>query len=261
MSPLAILVFGAAAYAVFLATFLYLIAFLSNLPATGLGTAWPWIGTLVPHTVDAGNPTGNTVLAIATDILLVVAFGLQHSVMARSGFKAWLTRSVPRPVERSVYVLASSLCLVLMFWLWRPLPTVIWQAESYWGIALGWTTFAAGVLLVLVATFLIDHFDLFGLKQTWRQYVGRSYSEPGFITPWLYRYVRHPLYVGWILTFWGAPTMTVGHALFASSMSIYILVAIGYEERDLVRAHGERYVRYRAAVPALIPFPGRRWLG
>ena len=192
------------------------------------------------------------------NLLLIVLFGMQHSIMARSGFKDWLHRSLPPSAERSTYVLMASLVLALLMWQWRPIPLVLWQAESTVAVALGWTILAAGFGLVFLSTFLIDHFDLFGLRQVWSQFRGMKTTPPQFRTPFVYRLVRHPLYLGFILAFWGGPLMTAGHLLFAVAMSGYILIAIKLEERDLVRFHGPLYERYRERVPMLIPLPGRR---
>ena len=248
MSRALILLFGLAVYVVFFATFLYLVAFVGDLPG-----AWPALAGVVPRTVDAGGPATAPALAIAIDLALVLAFGLQHSVMARLGFKAWLKSLLPPAAERSVYVLLASAMLMLLFWQWRPLPALLWSAGTAFGIAVGWTVFAAGFALVLLSTFLIDHFDLFGLRQVWSQFVGRAAPEHRFVTPFVYRLVRHPLYLGFVLAFWGGPTMTAGHALFAAAMTAYILVAIGFEERDLVRQLGDRYLAYRKRVPMLVP--------
>ena len=253
MQRTAILLFGVFAYAVFLATFLYLVAFVGNLPATALGEWLPGLRELVPRTIDAGGPAAPVAAAVLIDLLLVLAFGVQHSAMARSGFKGWLRRRLPPAAERSVYVLVSSLLLVLLFWQWRPLPQVLWSASTDWGQLLGWVVFAAGFGLVLLSTFLIDHFDLFGLKQVWRQWRGQPAPEARFVQPLLYRIVRHPLYLGFLLAFWGGPLMTTGHLLFALVMSAYILVAIRLEERDLVRQLGEGYATYRSEVPMLVP--------
>ena len=254
MKRLSILLFGVASYAVFLATFLYLVAFTGNLQQQGALLQWlPQLPTLVPASVDVGRSGTPVALAIAIDLGLVLLFGLQHSVMARIGFKAWLRRRLPASAERSVYVLLASAMLVLLFWQWRPLPTVLWSASSAPGQLLGWSVFAAGFGLVLVSTFLIDHFDLFGLRQVWRQFAGRAETAHRFVTPWLYRVVRHPLYLGFLLAFWGGPVMTLGHALFAAAMTAYILVAIRFEERDLVRTLGQRYADYRQRVPMLLP--------
>ena len=253
MKRLSILLFGVVVYAVFFATFLYLVAFVGNLPQ-----ALTALATLVPHTVDHGRLASSTGWAVAIDVALVLAFGLQHSVMARSGFKAWLHRRLPASAERSVYVLLASLMLMLLFWQWRPIPALLWSASSAVGVALGWTVFAAGFGLVLLSTFLIDHFDLFGLKQVWRQFVDRPAASHAFVTPLVYKLVRHPIYLGFLLAFWSGPTMSVGHALFAGVMTAYILVGIQLEERDLVRQLGQRYALYREQVPMLVPGLGGR---
>lgn len=258
MKRVAILLFGVVAYGVFFATFLYLIAFVGNLQASGLAQWLPWLPQLVPHTIDIGRETGPVVLAVIVDLGLIVLFGAQHSIMARTGFKAWLGRHLPASAERSVYVLLASLVLVLLFWQWRPLPALLWSVESTAALAIGWSVFALGFGTVLLSTFLIDHFDLFGLKQVWRQFTGGPRSAPRFVTPMLYRLVRHPLYLGFILAFWGTPAMSAGHALFAAAMTGYILIAIRLEERDLVRHLGERYVAYRGQVPMLVPRLWRR---
>lgn len=253
MKRLFILAFGVVAYGVFFATFLYLIAFVGNLQFTGLAQSLPWLPELVPHSIDAGRETGPVGLAVAINLGLILLFGMQHSVMARMGFKAKIKKLLPESAERSFYVLLASLVLIFLFWQWRPIPEVLWAAESMPGQAVGWIVFAAGFSLVLLSTFLIDHFDLFGLKQVWRQFVHRPPESPHFVTPLFYRLVRHPLYLGFILAFWGGPVMTAGGLLFAASMTAYILVAIQLEERDLVAHLGEEYVEYRKQVPMLIP--------
>ena len=231
------LVYGIACYAIFFVTFLYLIGWITNL--------------VVPVSIDSGA-AGNPFVALAIDLALIAVFGLQHSVMARPGFKRALTRFVPRPMERATYVLASSAAVVLLFVAWQPIPVALWQVEGAAAIAL-----QAGSLLgfgiVLYSTFLIDHFDLFGLRQVFLAWRGRSYTEKRFVTPSVYRFIRHPLYVGWLVAFWSAPALTLGHALFASAMTAYILVAIRYEERDLTAALGEPYRRWRAATPMFVP--------
>ena len=258
MKRFAILAFGLATYAVFFATFLYLIAFVGNLQATALADLLPALPALVPRSIDLGAPDSPTALAVAIDLGLILAFGLQHSVMARTGFKAWLKRRLPASAERSVYVLLASGTLMLLFWQWRPLPAPVWAASSTVGIAFGWTVFALGFGVVLLSTFLIDHFDLFGLKQVWSQFAGREPKAHAFVTPLFYRLVRHPLYLGFILAFWGGPSMSAGHLLFAATMTAYILVAIQLEERDLVRQLGNRYALYREQVPMLVPGLGGR---
>lgn len=260
MKRLSILALGAIAYIVFLGTFLYLIAFVGNLQETTLAQWLPWLAELVPYSIDFGRDTGPIALAVAIDLGLILLFGLQHSVMARMGFKAWLKRSLPGSAERSIYVLLASLVLIVLFWQWRPIPTVVWSADSLAGHAVGWAIFSLGFGIVLLSTFLIDHFDLFGLKQVWRQFVGRQAAAPHFSTPLLYRVVRHPLYLGFILAFWGGPAMTVGHLLFAATMTAYIVFAIGLEEKDLVHHLGDRYASYRQQVPMLVPLPGRSFV-
>lgn len=245
-------VLSVASYGVFLLVFLYLLAFLGNLQGI------PFVG----RTIDLGRDMGSAGAALWVDLGLMALFGVQHSVMVRPGFKRAWTRAVPKELERSLYVLISSAVLALLIWQWRPIPTpVLWHADAAWSTALGWAVMAAGVAILLWATFLIDHFELFGLRQGWVTLRGGELRAPAFVTPWLYKIVRHPLYVGWLLIFWGAPTMTAGHLLFAVVMSIYILVAMRFEERDLLEHIGEPYRRYREQVPALMPHPGRRFQG
>ncbi len=233
----ATLAYGVACYAVFFVSFLYLIGWTTN--------------RVVPTSIDSGAP-GNAAVALLVNLALIALFGLQHSVMARPGFKAVITRLIPQPIERATYVLASSVAFVVLFAAWQPLPTALWQAEGVLAAVLQAGAFL-GFGIVLVTTFLIDHFDLFGLRQVWLAFRGKPYSEKNFVTPGPYRYIRHPLYVGWILAFCSAATLTVGHALFAVGMTAYILVAIRYEERDLLAFLGEPYRRWRAATPMFIP--------
>lgn len=232
------LVFGIGAYAIFLATFLYLIAFVGDL-------------RLVPYTIDLG-PLRNPAAAAAIDVGLVALFGLQHSLMARRGFKTAWTRVVPAAIERSTYVVFSSLALIILFILWSPIPTVIWRAEGPAAILL-WALFAAGWLIVLLTTYLLNHFELFGLQQVWFNLRGRAAAAPRFRTPLFYRAVRHPLYTGFIVAFWAAPVMTAGHLLFAAAMTAYIVVAIRYEERDLVEVFGGEYALYQRTTGMLAP--------
>ena len=233
-----VLGFGALSYGVFFATFLYLIGFLS--------------GFVVPKAIDSGT-AGSLGTAVLVDTLLLLAFGVQHSVMARPGFKAWWTRFVPHSIERSVYVLASSVVLIALYAFWQPIPATVWEFTS--PIARGAMTalFFAGFGLVLFSTFLIDHFDLFGLRQVVLYFRKRAYSEKRFVMPLLYRFIRHPLYVGWFIAFWATPTMSAGHFLLALVMTAYMLVAIPMEERDLEALHGESYRRWRERTPAFVP--------
>lgn len=261
MKKLLILVFGIVAYLVFLPTFLYLIAFVGNLQMTPLAERLPALAWLVPNSVSYGREADAAVLAVALNLVLVGLFGLQHSVMARIGFKGWLKRWLPKPAERSVYVLISSLVLILLFWQWRPLPAVVWSVEAELARVFLWIVFASGFGLVFISTFLIDHFDLVGLKQVWLQFSGKRYEPPGFVTPMFYRVVRHPLYLGFLMAFWATPHMTLGHLLFAAGMTTYILVGVRLEERDLEYFHGQAYRRYREQVPKLVPVPGRTYRG
>ncbi len=252
--------FSIVCYGAFLLVFLYLLAFLGNLQATPLADAFPLIRSLVPRSIDLGRDMGSPGAALLVDFGLMAVFGLQHSVMARPGFKRAWTRVVPKELERSVYVLIASVVLALLMWQWRPIPMpVLWHADALWSVALAWSVMGLGVVVLLWATFLIDHFELFGLQQGWSALRGAELRDPAFVTPLLYRIVRHPLYVGWLLIFWGTPTMTAGHLLFAAIMSGYILIAMRFEERDLVQHIGEPYRRYRQQVPALLPLPGRRY--
>jgi len=238
MRRIGVFVYGVVSYACFFATFLYAIGFVG-----GFG---------VPRSLDSAA-TGPLGVALLVDVALLAVFALQHSVMARPAFKRWWTRWVPEPAERSTYVLASSLALLLLFWLWRPIGGVVWQVEQPLGHAVLLGLFAFGWLTVLVTTFLINHFDLFGLRQVWLHLRGEPYRPLGFVTPGPYRYVRHPLYVGWLFAFWATPTMTAAHLLFAVMTTAYILIAIRFEERDLDAAHGEKYAAYRRSVPMLVP--------
>jgi len=190
--------------------------------------------------------------------LLIALFGLQHSVMARQGFKRAWTRIVPEPIERSLYVLIASLVLIALFWFWRPLPTEVWRVENSIGVAILWALFAAGWLTVLLSTFLLNHFELFGLQQVYLHAKGRAGAPPRFRTPFFYKLVRHPLYLGFFLAFWATPVMSQGHLLLAVGMSVYMLIAIVYEERDLVGLFGEDYENYRRDVGMLTPRLRRR---
>ena len=242
MNRVLTLAYGGVSYAIFFATFLYAIGFVGNV--------------FVPKSLDSAaiDPWP---MALAVDLALLSLFAVQHSVMARPAFKRLLTRVLPEAAERSTFVLASSLALLLLFWQWRPLGGVVWDVQNAVGRTLLLGGFAFGWLLVLASTFAINHFDLFGLRQTWRAYRGRPQASLPFATPLLYRIVRHPLYVGWFFAFWSTPLMTVTHLLFAVATTAYILMAIRLEERDLVRAHPE-YAGYRRQVPMLVPAWRRR---
>jgi protein-S-isoprenylcysteine O-methyltransferase Ste14 len=223
----------------FLATFLYLAGWLSNMVvprSIDHFDQYPWMQSLLVNT------------------LLIALFGVQHSVMARPTFKRWWTRFVPKPIERSTYVLCTNLAFVVLFWQWRPMDHVIWDVQHAAGRASLHGLCVAGWLTVLVTTCLINHFDLFGLRQVWLYFRGRTYTPLAFVTPGPYRFVRHPLYVGWLTAFWATPTMTVGHLLFACGSTAYILTAIWFEERNLLEFHGDRYAWYRNRTPMLVPF-------
>ena len=238
MSKAASLGFAVIAYAVFFATFLYLIGFVGDVAA-------------LPRTVERGleGPLGQ---AIAIDLALIALFGVQHSVMARQGFKRAWTRIVPKQAERSVYVLAASLALIVLFAFWHPIEGTVWRATGSLATVL-WVVFAIGWALVLLSTFLINHFELFGLQQAWFHAKGREAAAPQFRQPLLYKLVRHPLYSGFIIAFWATPHMTFGHLLLAAGMSVYILIAIQHEERDLVGLFGTDYEEYRGRVGMLAP--------
>jgi protein-S-isoprenylcysteine O-methyltransferase Ste14 len=243
MSRLASVLYGGTAYAVFLATFLYAIGFVG-----GIG---------VPKTVDSGAPAA-LAEALIVNTLLLGLFAMQHSVMARPAFKRLWTRIVPGPIERSTYVLFASLALILLFWQWRPMPALVWSVENGFGAAALWTVFWAGWGVVLLSTFLISHFELFGLTQVVRHWFGRATPSPEFRTPLLYRHVRHPLYLGFVMAFWATPVMSAGHLLFALATTGYILIAIQLEEHDLVDLFGEKYRAYRREVAMLVPRLVRR---
>lgn len=236
--------YGGIAYLIFFATFLYLIEFLCNLP-------------LLPLTIDRG-PEASATIAFVTDAALIALFGVQHSVMARPGFKRAWTRIVPQPIERSTYVLVTSAVLILLFVAWRPLPASIWHVDNRVGIYALWAIFGLGWGIVLLSTFLINHFELFGLKQVWLSLTGKSGTAPKLRRPFFYKLVRHPLYSGFLLAFWATPAMSLGHLIFALGMSAYILIAIQFEERDLVDVFGSDYEIYQREVGMLAPGIGKR---
>ena len=232
-------IYGLTAYSVFFVTILYAIGFV--------------MGLVVPKTIDSGADTSATE-AVIINLLLMSLFAVQHSVMARQQFKQWWTQYVPKPVERSTYVLLASLSLGLLFWQWRPMPAIVWQIAAP-DIAVAIATLAwFGWMIVFTSTFLINHFELFGLHQVANNLVGREMPAPRFRTPLYYKFVRHPIYLGFIIAFWAAPTMTMGHLLFAAVTTAYIFVGILLEERDLIDLFGDDYRRYRERVSMLLPW-------
>ena len=242
MGAIVSVLYGIAVYAFFLITFLYAIGFTGDL--------------LVLKSIDTG-PAGSLREAVVVDVLLLSVFALQHSLMARRSFKGWWTRIVPPAVERSTYVLAASLALALLLWQWRPIPEpLVWNVESVVGAYLLWGVFWLGWAVLLISTFLINHFELFGLRQVFAHVAGQDAREPAFGTPLFYRYVRHPIYAGFLLGFWATPAMSAGHLLFSIATTAYIFIGIAFEERDLVAQFGDQYRRYREQVGMLIP--GRR---
>jgi methanethiol S-methyltransferase len=236
-------VYGVLVYLFFLATFLYTIAFVECVPGF--------------KTIDSGPP-GQALTAVIVDAVLLSIFAIQHSVMARRGFKQWWTRYVPSPVERLTYVLFASLAVALLLWQWRPLPDVVWDVKDQAARAALMTLSALGWIILLVATFLINHFELFGLKQVFQHWRGTPVTAPQFKTPAFYKYVRHPIYFGFILAFWATPSMTQGHLLFAVATTGYVFVGIFFEERDLIALFGEEYRNYRQRVSMILPFFPKR---
>jgi protein-S-isoprenylcysteine O-methyltransferase Ste14 len=237
------LLYGGVCYCVFLAVFLYAVGFVSNL--------------VVPKSIDSGERV-SLVEALAVNLLLLGLFAVQHSVMARPVFKRWWARFVPSPIERSTYVLVSSALLALLYWQWRPMADGAWKTQQPVVVIVVWGLCIGGWLMVLISTFLIDHFDLFGLRQVYLFAMGQRYSPPSFRTPALYRVIRHPIMLGFVIAFWAAPIMTWGHLLFAGMTTAYILVGIRLEERDLRRALGRAYEEYRTQVSMIVPWVGKR---
>jgi protein-S-isoprenylcysteine O-methyltransferase Ste14 len=236
------LAYGFVCYLIFFLTFLYLIGFLSNFG--------------VPKGIDS-SPAVDLANPFVVNLFLLVLFGLQHSIMARPWFKKRWTRFIPAVIERSTYVLATSTILIIVYALWQPIPSTVWQADSAWLQIALWAVFALGFLIALISTFMTDHFDLFGLRQVYLRFTGRIYQHPKFKVIFLYRLIRHPLYTGMFIGLWATPHMTVGHLLFAGGLTVYVLVAVGWEEDDLVEILGDRYRSYQRHVPMFFPRPGK----
>lgn len=239
MSRFIILLYGVVSYLIFFITFLYAIGFIGNI--------------MVPKSIDSGAD-GPLLNAFIINVILLGIFAVQHSLMARPFFKKWWTGIIPKAAERSTYTLFSSLALILVFHLWQPMGGIIWQVDDSTGRVILYSLFGFGWALVLVSTFLINHFDLFGLRQVYLNFIGKEYTALPFSTPGFYKLIRHPLYLGWFFAFWATPTMTVAHLAFAIITTIYILLAIRWEEKDLLEALGEDYANYRKMVPMIIPF-------
>jgi protein-S-isoprenylcysteine O-methyltransferase Ste14 len=237
---IAALLYGVVSYVFFLVVFVYLIGFVGD-----------WI---VPRTIDRGGPVSSTGTAIGVNVFFLSLFAIQHTIMARPAFKAWWTRFVPWHVERSTFVLLTSAILALMAWQWRPMPSVVWQVDAAIPAAVLVAISLAGWGIVLISTFLIDHFELFGVRQAVVHALGRANEPPVFRERAFYRWVRHPLMLGFLIAFWSTPTMTAGHLLFAVVTTIYVLIALQIEERTLIHLHGAAYEDYRRRVPMLLPF-------
>lgn len=235
-----ILLYGMFSYLMFFGVFLYMVLFAGNL--------------LVPKSLDS-EPVSSFGFALTVNLLLIFAFAVQHSVMARPRFKRWLTKFIPESAERSTYVLASNIAVILIMAFWQPMGGVIWQAESMVLKSAITALYFLGWVVLFLSTCMICHFDLFGLRQTWLQFTGKKYTNYEFRAPFAYKYVRHPIYVGWLMIVWAAPLMSIAHLVFSLGMTVYILIAITWEENDLIATFGDKYTDYQKNVPMLIPSP------
>lgn len=243
MKRILFLAYGVVCYGIFFGTYCYAVGFVTNL--------------VVPTGLDS-KPSASFGYALLINLGMLILFALQHSIMARPAFKKWWTTIIPEPIERSTYVLLSSICLILLFMYWQPMGGVVWSVESTIGYWILTAISLLGFGIVLISTFLINHFDLFGLRQVWLYFTGRNYVQLPFKTPFFYQYVRHPLYLGWMIAFWAAPVMTIAHFIFAAICTGYMLTAIRFEEHDLIQVFGEKYIRYKKVAPMLIPFTRRK---